>query len=283
MSLASIQSKYPNAVWYDSNHIGGTNSGTLDNPYTSLATAMTNATDSVAILDGTHSEDASIDVPKDLVFVGESLDAILSTTESGVTYGDGMQCGGFSVTLETLTFRNNGSSVLTVINPEVGGDVTIDSCKIEYGSNVLNYSSHQGLLGGAVGGDLIIKNSILEIGAKQWGILIGSHSNTGQTFANITITGNTFITISGSTIANISKLTTFTSSVWKNNIFIGQTGSEVLNFTPGTYKNNCFNNTALTSGGTDNLFQTDPEFVDSANGDYRLRPTSPCINAGTAS
>jgi len=37
-----------------------------------------------------------------------------------------------------------------------------------------------------------------------------------------------------------------------------------------------------TSGGTNNIFQ-DPQFVDSANGDYRLRPTSPCIGAGTAS
>jgi len=36
------------------------------------------------------------------------------------------------------------------------------------------------------------------------------------------------------------------------------------------------------SGGTNNVF-TDPQFVDSANGDLRLRPSSPCINAGTAS
>ena len=36
------------------------------------------------------------------------------------------------------------------------------------------------------------------------------------------------------------------------------------------------------SSDSNNIAQ-DPQFVDSANGDFRLRPTSPCIGAGTAS
>ena len=37
-----------------------------------------------------------------------------------------------------------------------------------------------------------------------------------------------------------------------------------------------------SSGGTDNVF-VDPQFVDAPSGDLRLRPSSPCIGAGTAS
>ena len=37
-----------------------------------------------------------------------------------------------------------------------------------------------------------------------------------------------------------------------------------------------------SSGGTNNVF-ADPQFVDAPNSDLRLRPSSPCINAGTAS
>jgi len=283
MSIASIQSKYPSAIWYDSNHSGGTNSGTLDNPYTSLDTAMTNASSGgvIAILDGTHTEDTTIAIPKDLVLVGESLLAVLNTTGSAM-YGGGLQGGGFDVTLETLTLEHTVGP-LTVINPGAGGNLTIDSCKVKYGPSVLNYTNQWGLIGGAQGVNLTIQNSTLEIGARNYAILMGGHSNTGNNFSNITITGNTFIIITGSTVTNISKQTGFTSSVWKNNIFVGQVGTEVLNFTPGTYSNNCFDNTGLTSGGTDNLFATDPIFVDSASGDYRLRPDSPCLGAGTAS
>jgi hypothetical protein len=37
-----------------------------------------------------------------------------------------------------------------------------------------------------------------------------------------------------------------------------------------------------SSGGTNNVFE-DPQFLDAPNSDLRLRPTSPCIGAGTAS
>ena len=99
-----------------------------------------------------------------------------------------------------------------------------------------------------------------------------------------TVEGNSFYfdlaSVSG-TIAGASS--SFTSS--KNNIFMSSDNSKMgSDSTAASSSNCCFfqfhaNN---TSGGTDNVF-SDPLFVDEANGDLRLRPGSPCINAGTAS
>lgn len=52
----------------------------------------------------------------------------------------------------------------------------------------------------------------------------------------------------------------------------------------GSASYSCFHNqgSSNTSGGTNNIF-ADPQFVDSVNGDFHLRPTSPCIGAGTSS
>jgi hypothetical protein len=56
-----------------------------------------------------------------------------------------------------------------------------------------------------------------------------------------------------------------------------------------TAVNCCINNMGAvndqgggTGDGTNNVF-ADPQYVDSTTGDLRLRPSSPCINAGTAS
>ena len=75
----------------------------------------------------------------------------------------------------------------------------------------------------------------------------------------------------------------------KNNIFATDdtTGAvlDTQNSFSGSFNNCCFHqfdDSNNGSGGTNNKF-ADPQFVDSTTGDLRLRPSSPCINAGTAS
>ena len=73
----------------------------------------------------------------------------------------------------------------------------------------------------------------------------------------------------------------------KNNIFVGAGSGTFSNTFSANATNCCFHNfgsgnDGTTNAGTDNKFE-DPQLVDVANLDLRLRPASPCIGAGTAS
>jgi len=50
-----------------------------------------------------------------------------------------------------------------------------------------------------------------------------------------------------------------------------------------TESNNCYYNIGQSADPANGIIVDDPQFVDSTTGDYRLRPSSPCIGAGTAS
>jgi hypothetical protein len=80
---------------------------------------------------------------------------------------------------------------------------------------------------------------------------------------------------------NLSQLTSLGSL--KNSIFQGViegTGSFQADNAAVNAVNCCFHDFGAPSGGTNNVF-ADPQFIDVANDDLRLRPSSPCINAGT--
>ena len=93
-----------------------------------------------------------------------------------------------------------------------------------------------------------------------------------------TSAGNTNLDILGSTVKMPSVLK---NNIWKldnSGITVGTTLT--LN-ADSTYS--CFYNMGTHNAATGTNIEADPQFVDSANGDLRLRPTSPCIGAGTAS
>lgn len=126
--------------------------------------------------------------------------------------------------------------------------------------------------------------------------IINFQYNSGNYFENSTgklaeFSGNTLY------ISNLSGKSAFyfsytasadlrSCAVVKNNIFTSDdtTGAVIntQNSFSGSSNNSCwfqFDDSENGSGGTNNVF-TDPLFVDSTNDDFRLRPSSPCINAG---
>lgn len=299
MSISSIQSKYPSAIWYDSNH-GGTNSGTLDNPYTSMSTAISAITSNdmiIAVLNGTHNV-AQSDLggngttstislggtSNKLTFVGESTNAIIST--SGTTYGASINLQGttYALKLETLKLYHNGTSAVYGLINAGTSSVEVEGCILEMGQSTLS-ATNRGFFSGANQQVTSLKviNSVLIGGADSttYGAFLGGHPIT-KTYNALDFQKNTIVITGGGTNKFATYSTGITSSIFKNNIFVGNGNNEVLGFTPTSASNNCYHNNGISSGSGGVVF-ADPQFVDPTNVDYRLRPTSPCIGAGTAS
>lgn len=84
--------------------------------------------------------------------------------------------------------------------------------------------------------------------------------------------------------SNVTSISIGSVTLAKNTIFKSNDSGSVISGNIASACNNCCidNWGTTTSGGTDNIFQ-DPQLVNLEGGDLRLRPSSPCINAGTAS
>ena len=236
---------------------------------------------------------------------------------SGTATWDGVGSSGNDITYKSLNLQK------AVIKSNTGGTLRQLSVGATANTSTINVQNFKFIDikfyfynggSGEISGNLITTSTAVATGTT--GIIRAGSTSTGTTkFINNNInfqyaSGNYFenatgklAEFSGNTIY-ISSLNgktgpfyyTYSSStdlrscpIVKNNIFATDdtTGGvlDTQNSFSGSFNNCCFHqfdDSNNGSGGTDNVF-ADPQFVDSANGDFRLRPSSPCINAGTAS
>lgn len=281
MSDSSVQAKYPSAIWFDSAY-SGTESGTFAQPYNTIAEALSAVSNDgqIAVKDGTHSVGEIEFTTTGLTIVGSSTSAILRNTTTGNSIDCNATTGTFR--LETIKVVNDSTSWGTgVVACE--SDMVIDGCLIDSGTNVA--TSRGFLAGGTLAKTFTIENSILIFG-------VGSGYTTSLTRAGSqpsTLNVRHSALIMNANSHNVG-LSSSGAGEFKNSILIGKSTYAVTigSWNPSVRKNCCLNETAYTtgsplSGATDFLYETDPLFVDSTTGDYRLRPSSPCIGAGTAS
>tara|TARA_S200002703_G_C3778012_1_gene239611 strand:- start:234 stop:1148 length:915 start_codon:yes stop_codon:yes gene_type:complete len=304
MSISSITAKYPSAIWYDSNH-SGSGSGTLADPYNDLDVAIA-ASDTnakvIAIKDGSHtvsqiggngasSTFSFAGAANKLSLVGESTDAVLNF--AGTDFGTVINFRGLStgaIHLETLkVFQNhNGNNYAAIFGAnDSASTITVEGCIIELGALTLANANNYGLIRGASTEvtTLTITDSVILSGSNvnvstNYGVITTNSSSIG--FHTFDCQRNTIINVAGKAHRLVADGSFGTSSTYKNNIFVGlNANTELLGFTPTVSGGNCFHDTGISSGNGGVVF-ADPQFVDSANGDYRLRPSSPCIGTGVA-
>ena len=106
-------------------------------------------------------------------------------------------------------------------------------------------------------------------------VLEGAHGNVTATFRNTTITANTASFHAGGVVVdNVARLNLINSIVWNNSL------SEVAQFSGARVSASFSDVGERLFPGPGNL-SANPRFHDPGRRDYRLRPLSPVIDAGT--
>jgi len=274
----------------------GTQSGTADGSYadpydlSSLATqeSASSSGDIFIFKDGTYSlsADQTFSGGAGISYQAESDRGVIFDANSnhfvfGVSDGTGATVD-FSLSGFDFIDFINGSSHAFFIQMDLTNTVTFNRCRIENQTG----TNSTGLIGKDASAEhmnVVFNETVFIIKLTGTTTKIFRDRNGGST-ANASVSLiNSTVYFEGGTNGIIAERTGTT--VIKNTIlYDGGSGSTTLGSPPSlTESHNCYFNIGESADSANNIIVDDPQFVDSANGDLRLRPTSPCIGAGTAS
>ena len=266
----------------------GSGSGTgadTDNPQTysasnlNTAEAAASGGDTIFFLPGSYAAPPTFDPTKDDI-------TYQSTVIHGAVFTNPSPVNASSVTLGATS--RNGLSLIGFKFVDCGrlksqttfSSITANTVKqnLFIQNTAINYNDLGIFEGYGIGETIFIDNAVVANydGGARVGRTIGRWTFERNTI-DITTANVTSLTVDGDTPALPSDMK---NNIWKSDDASVFSTTVALNAN-STYS--CFYQMGSHNTATGTNIEADPLFVDSANGDLRLRPSSPCINAGTAS
>lgn len=266
----------------------GTQSGTADGSYadpydlTQLATQQSSSTsgDVFIFKDGTYTVLSSLTLGADGITLRAENTGNVLINHTGLNLGNSTgNYAGFN--LKGIKFNGGNFLGLRIID---GDYLAVEECEfIGHASAYRTLVGDTGALDNGFGMNASFKRCVFE-GESRASEVRFFRYRLSTISHNLTLDSCTIVlstTAGGSGIFQQGEPGTH---VVKNTIATCTTSGANLGSPQGfTENNNCYYNIGESADTAKGIIVDDPQFINTANGDYRLRPTSPCISAGTAS